>query len=78
PARILGPALRGNAPPVEHAQEVFPMRTPALLGAVLAVPLFAAGGPKEASVRWATSWSAAIEEAKARNVPVLVVFGKDH
>lgn len=54
------------------------MRAFHLLGSILAVPLLAAGGPNEASIRWAPSWSAAIEEAKARNVPVLVVFGKDH
>ncbi|MCI0586617.1 MAG: thioredoxin family protein [Planctomycetes bacterium] len=54
------------------------MRALALLGPVLAVPFLARGGANEASIRWAPSWSAAIEEAKARNVPVLVVFGKDH
>jgi len=54
------------------------MRALAILGPVLVAPLFAGGGANEASIRWAPSWSAAIEEAKARNVPVLVIFGKDH
>ena len=50
----------------------------ALLGSALAAAALAAAGAKETPIRWASSWASALEEAKARNVPVLVVFGKDH
>ncbi|HET6202621.1 MAG TPA: hypothetical protein VFI25_07440 [Planctomycetota bacterium] len=54
------------------------MLAPALFGSALAGALLAAGGGKETPIRWSSSWPAALEEAKARNVPVLVIFGKDH
>ena len=49
-----------------------------LLGSALVAASLAAGGAVETPIRWAPSWASALEEAKARNVPVLVVFGKDH
>ena len=46
-----------------------------LLGSFLAAA--AAGGKDAVPIRWSSSWQGAFEEAKARNVPVLMVFGKD-
>ena len=34
--------------------------------------------PQKPSVQWATNWEAAVEEAKARNVPIFVSFHMDN
>ena len=34
--------------------------------------------PSKPSVQWASSWEAAVEEAKARNVPIYVSFHMDN
>jgi hypothetical protein len=46
--------------------------------AVVAVALGAMAGKETTPIRWSSSWKGALAEAKARNVPVLLVFGKDH
>ncbi|RMG18609.1 MAG: hypothetical protein D6731_01650 [Planctomycetota bacterium] len=37
----------------------------------------APGDPYRPSVRWASSWKEAVEEATARNVPIFVTFHQD-
>lgn len=58
-------------------------RLTAVLAVMLCVPAFAdkPAKPKEApkdSIKWATSWDAALKEAQERNVPIHVAFHKDH
>jgi hypothetical protein len=44
------------------------------IAAVLACAVAAAGKPKskDTGVRWATTWAAAVEEARALNLPLIV------
>ncbi len=42
------------------------------LAAVFLLVLPAAAGKETAGLRWASTWEAAVEEAQARNVPIVV------
>jgi hypothetical protein len=40
--------------------------------ALLCLLLPAWAGPKNETLRWAPTWAAAVEEARARNVPIVI------
>jgi len=40
--------------------------------ALLCLLLPAAAGKEKESLRWAPTWEAAVEEARARNVPIVI------
>jgi hypothetical protein len=54
-----------------------PLPLAAIALAFAAVPAFAKP-PAGPEMRWAHSWKEALQEAKERNVPIMVAFHKDN
>ena len=49
-----------------------------LAGCAVSLAGTAEAGPGKPSVQWAKSWKEAVEEATARNVPIVISFHQDN